>query len=315
MLVIFFIEFASSRYLARIDEQIMQMQLRETGAQETFIQPLTSYLSHQHVVLGGKRVDISTAIAGEAAERAAETIILSPSPVDEESPLLQHVDGHTRQENGEVGVDRESRKTDSRGRRDSHSGHHHYDPPPVDGSGYPDVTRQSQLLAVGIMEGGLCFHSIFVGLTLAVATGGGFVSLLTAIMFHRITFICLGAMADVETFEGMGLGARIATLSFPRNSLQPYLMGLTFALVTPIGMAIGLSIRTLYSPSSPAALITTGIFDSISSGLLIYASLVELLAHEFLMGDMRFEDVKKTVVAGICIVLGAAAMSLLGLWV
>ena len=37
------------------------------------------------------------------------------------------------------------------------------------------------------MEGGLCFHSIFVGLTLAVATGGGFVSLLIAIMFHRTT--------------------------------------------------------------------------------------------------------------------------------
>ena len=195
MLVIFFIEFASSRYLARIDEQIMQMQLCETEAQETFIQPLTSYLSHQHVVLGGKRVDISTAIAGEAAERAAEAIILNPATVDEESPLLpqqqqQYVtaEQYTRQENGDVGVDRESRKTDSRGRRDSHCGHHHYDPPPVDGSGCPDVTRQSQLLAVGIMEGGLCFHSIFVGLTLAVATGGGFVSLLIAIMFHRMTF-------------------------------------------------------------------------------------------------------------------------------
>ena len=75
-------------------------------------------------------------------------------------------------------------KTTSRG-RDNHSGHHHYYPPPLDGSECPDVTRDSQLLAVAIMEGGLCFHSIFVGLTLAVATGGGFVSLLIAIMFHR----------------------------------------------------------------------------------------------------------------------------------
>jgi solute carrier family 39 (zinc transporter), member 1/2/3 len=113
----------------------------------------------------------------------------------------------------------------------------------------------------------------------------------------------------------MGLGARIATLSFPSKSLRPYLMGLTFAVVTPIGMAIGLSIRTLYSPTSPAALITTGVFDSISSGLLIYAALVELLAHEFLMGEMRFEGVTKAVFAGVCIVLGAMAMSLLGLWV
>ena len=119
----------------------------------------------------------------------------------------------------------------------------------------------------------------------------------------------------VETFEGLGLGARIATLSFPRRSIRPYLMGLIFAIVTPIGMAIGLSIRTLYSPTSLAALITTGVFDSISSGLLIYASLVELLAHEFLMGEMRFEGAGRAVFAGACIVAGAIAMSLLGLWV
>jgi zinc transporter 1/2/3 len=91
-------------------------------------------------------------------------------------------------------------------------------------------------------------------------------------------------------------------------------MGMIFVIVTPVGMAIGLSIRTLYSPSSPAALITTGIFDAISAGLLIYASLVELLAHEFLMGDMRFEGIGKVILAGFCIIAGAAMMSLVGLW-
>jgi solute carrier family 39 (zinc transporter), member 1/2/3 len=123
-----------------------------------------------------------------------------------------------------------------------------------------------------------------------------------------------GMRADSETFEGMGLGARIATLSFPRNSIRPYLMGLLFALVTPLGMALGLAIRTLYSPTSPTALITTGIFDAISAGLLIYASLVELLAHEFLMGEMRFEGIGRIVLAGGCIIMGAAVMTLLGLW-
>jgi solute carrier family 39 (zinc transporter), member 1/2/3 len=112
----------------------------------------------------------------------------------------------------------------------------------------------------------------------------------------------------------MGLGARIATLYFPRKSVRPYFMGMVFAVVTPVGMAIGLSIRTLYSASSPAALITTGVFDAISSGLLIYASLVELLAHEFLMGDMRFEGIGRVMLAGCCIIAGATVMSLLGLW-
>src|SRR5579862_444412 len=305
MLVIFFIEFASSRYLAHIDEHIMQLQLHDGENQDALIEPITSFLSRQNVFIGGKKVDISAATAGEAAARAVETIISSPThPPDEESPLLDHADGDTRPN--------ELRKTDSMRRRDSHCGHHHYDPPPLDTGECPDVARKSQLLAVAIMEGGLCFHSIFVGLTLAVATGGGFISLLIAIMFHRISF---RDVADLETFEGMGLGARIATLSFPRRSLRPYFMGLLFAVVTPIGMAIGLSIRTLYSSTSTASLITTGVFDSISSGLLIYASLVELLAHEFLMGEMRFEGNEKSVFAGVCIVAGAAAMSLLGLWV
>src|SRR5579859_1985654 len=178
MLVIFFVEFASSRYLTHIDEQVMAMQLRESGSQQNIVRPVTNFLTRRKVVINGKRIGISEAIAGEAAERAAETIVRQSLPeehVTEESSLLDHPNGLN--------------KTDSASRRDTHSGHHHYDPPPVDGSDYTsvvdDVTRKSQLLAVGIMEGGLCFHSIFVGLTLAVATGGGFISLLTAIMFHR----------------------------------------------------------------------------------------------------------------------------------
>ena len=184
MLVIFFVEFGSSRYLARIDEKVMALQLRESGSQNTVIEPLSSFLARRKVVINGKQVAISAALAGQAAQQAAETFIrengevepMVEDEVDEETGLLDHPNG--------------VRKTDSR--RCSHSGHHHFEPPPADAGSCPgisDVTRKSQLLAVGIMEGGLCFHSIFVGLTLAVSQGGGFVSLLSAIMFHRI--LCL----------------------------------------------------------------------------------------------------------------------------
>jgi hypothetical protein len=43
--------------------------------------------------------------------------------------------------------------------------------------------------------------------------------------------------------------------------------------------------------------------------------LVELLADEFLIGEMRFEKAQKAMFAGVCMVAGAVAMSLLGLWV
>ena len=188
MLVIFFVEFGSSRYLARIDEKVMALQLRESGSHNAVIEPLSSFLARRKVVINGKQVAISAALAGEAAQQVAETVIRENGTtehmvededdmdVDEEAALLDHPNG--------------VRKTDSR--RCSHSGHHHFEPPPADAGSCPgisDATRKSQLLAVGIMEGGLCFHSIFVGLTLAVIRGGGFVSLLSAIIFHRM--LCL----------------------------------------------------------------------------------------------------------------------------
>jgi hypothetical protein len=180
MLVIFFVEFGSSRYLAQVDEKVMQMQLRDSGSQTSIIESVTPFLSRRKVVINGRRVSIDVAVAGEAADRAAEAVLTHEhhghhGPVDEETPLLESEEGPGKPR-GE--------------RRDSHCGHHHYDPAPLDGhragnGTMSDHTRRSQLLGVAILEGGLCFHSIFVGLTLAVATGGGFISLLIAIMFHR----------------------------------------------------------------------------------------------------------------------------------
>ena len=55
----------------------------------------------------------------------------------------------------------------------------------------------------------------------------------------------------------------------------PYLgLAAFFALTTPTGVAVGLGIRSTYNANSPAALATAGVFDSISTGILIYMALV-----------------------------------------
>lgn len=54
---------------------------------------------------------------------------------------------------------------------------------------------------------------------------------------------------------------------------------------TPVGQAIGLILHTSYSPESRAGLLMTGIMNAISSGLLIFASLVELMAEDFLSDE------------------------------
>lgn len=127
----------------------------------------------------------------------------------------------------------------------------------------------TQMTSILILEFGVIFHSILIGLTLAVS-GGEFVTLYIVLVFH-------------QTFEGLGLGARLATVPWPKSKrITPYVLGITYGLSTPIAIAIGLGVRNTYPPESRTALVTSGIFDAISAGILIYTGLVELMAREFM---------------------------------
>lgn len=91
-------------------------------------------------------------------------------------------------------------------------------------------------------------------------------------------------------------------------------MALVYAFTTPIGIAIGLGVRLTYDPNSQRALISAGVFDSVSAGLLIYAAMVELLAHDFIHGEMRTAPRKLVLIAVGSLLVGAALMALLGRW-
>jgi len=129
----------------------------------------------------------------------------------------------------------------------------------------------ARLVGFFILEFGVIFHSVIIGLTLST-TGAEFNTLFIVIIFH-------------QTFEGLGLGSRLAILPFEKRSPWPWVLGIAYGLVTPIGMAIGLGLRTTYDSASQTALIVSGILDAISAGILLYTGLVELLAHEFLFSD------------------------------
>lgn len=128
---------------------------------------------------------------------------------------------------------------------------------------------QKSLLQVLLLEAGILFHSIFIGMALSVATGPTFIVLLIAIVFH-------------QTFEGLALGSRIAALSvFKEGDPKPWLMCLAYGTTTPIGQAVGLVARDWYEPGSEGGLVVVGVMNAISSGLLVFAGLVELLAEDF----------------------------------
>ncbi|EAT92304.2 hypothetical protein SNOG_00809 [Parastagonospora nodorum SN15] len=163
-------------------------------------------------------------------------------------------------------------------------------------------TYAAQLTAVFILEFGVIFHSIFIGLTLAVS-GEEFITLYIVLVFH-------------QTFEGLGLGARLAEVPWPKSKRwTPYLLGLGYGLSTPIAIAIGLGVRQSFSPEGRTNLLVNGIFDSISAGILIYTGLVELMAHEFMFSPyMQKGPVSKTINAFTLMTLGAGLMALLGYW-
>ncbi|KAL2853975.1 Zinc/iron permease [Aspergillus pseudodeflectus] len=145
-----------------------------------------------------------------------------------------------------------------------------------------------------ILESSIILHSLLIGLSLSVA-GAEFPTLYAVLVFH-------------QTFEGLA-----------HKTSTPYMLGVAYALSTPLAIAVGLCVRGSYSPGSQGVLIVSGVFDSVSAGVLIYSGLVEVLAREFLVqpglgGEGRRKDVRGVFAAFFWLCVGAAAMAVLGKW-
>ncbi|KMS64946.1 hypothetical protein BVRB_041010, partial [Beta vulgaris subsp. vulgaris] len=59
-----------------------------------------------------------------------------------------------------------------------------------------------------------------------------------------------------------------------------FVMGLIYPLTTPIGMMIGIGIRTSYNENASGAILAEGILNSLSAGILLYNTYAELLSTE-----------------------------------
>jgi zinc transporter 1/2/3 len=188
-----------------------------------------------------------------------------------------------------------------------------------------------QFAAFLVLEFGIIFHSVIMGLNLAT-TGTEFKVLFPVIVFHReSTFSfnpnlqCYSPIVQellverywqpLEMFEGLGIGARMSAIPFPpRYHMFPWLLCLAYALTTPIAMAAGLGIRTTYNASSYTANQVSGILDAMSAGILIYTALVELIARDFMFNKDLTRDTKRQVLMVLFFLLGSFVMSLLGKW-
>ncbi|KAF8980495.1 high-affinity Zn(2+) transporter zrt1 [Entomortierella lignicola] len=191
--------------------------------------------------------------------------------------------------------------------RDDHHHHrhnHHHHSHEVQHShshGLELLNDSERKISTYILEAGVAAHSVIIGISLGVSSGAEFMSLLTAMVFHQF-------------FEGFALGARIADLDYKKSHIH-YLLAMIFSLTTPGGAVIGIAISSTYNASSPTSILMEGIFDSISTGILLYMGYVNLLAVEFNMnGEIRKESTKVKSMCFLALWAGAAVMAVIGIF-
>ncbi|WZY68971.1 hypothetical protein YC2023_001211 [Brassica napus] len=150
-----------------------------------------------------------------------------------------------------------------------------------------------------VLELGIIVHSVVIGLSLGATNDTCTIKgLIAALCFHQM-------------FEGMGLGGCILQAEY--TNLKKFVMAFFFAVTTPFGIALGIALSTVYRENSPNALITVGLLNACSAGLLIYMALVDLLAAEF-MGPKLQGSIKMQFKCFAAALLGCGGMSILAKW-
>ncbi|PHH74253.1 hypothetical protein CDD80_3204 [Ophiocordyceps camponoti-rufipedis] len=177
----------------------------------------------------------------------------------------------------------------------------------------------TEVVSILVMEAGILFHSLLIGLTLVVAGDSFFLTLFVVILFHQV-------------FEGLALGTRIATIgsdipdsvnaangsasslggektranSDPDEGAVDHrddsavtpkpVVGLSmkkklglaalFAFITPIGMAIGIGVLQKFNGNDKSTLIAIGTLDALSAGILAWVGIVEMWAADWMAGGV-----------------------------
>jgi zinc transporter 1/2/3 len=157
---------------------------------------------------------------------------------------------------------------------------------------------QARLVA-HLLELGIVVHSITIGIDLGLLSDRASVNaLLAALCFHQF-------------FEGIGLGAAIASAGISRTRALAF--AALFAITTPLGIAIGISIEASFDAESARAKWVRGTLNALSAGLLIYVGLVNMLVPEFARADLRKAHKQRVLMAGFAL-FGYALMTAVANW-
>ncbi|EOA38455.1 hypothetical protein CARUB_v10010121mg [Capsella rubella] len=150
-----------------------------------------------------------------------------------------------------------------------------------------------------VLELGIVVHSIVIGVSVGATNNTCTIKgLIAALCFHQM-------------FEGMGLGGCILQAKY--EWVKKAVMAFFFAVTTPFGVVLGMALSKTYKENSPDSLITVGLLNASSGGLLIYMSLVDLLAADF-MGQKMQQSIKLQLKSYAAVLLGSGGMAVLAKW-
>ncbi|OMO82812.1 Zinc/iron permease [Corchorus capsularis] len=165
-----------------------------------------------------------------------------------------------------------------------------------------ELVKLKQKLVSQVLEIGIIFHSVIIGLTMGMSQNQCTIRpLVAALAFHQV-------------FEGMGLGGCIAQAGFSMGTVA--YMCFMFSVTTPMGIVLGMIVFSVtgYDDSSPNALIMEGLLGSLSSGILIYMALVDLIAVDFFHNKLMGSQIWLKKASFVALALGSTFMSILAIW-
>ncbi|KAE8722768.1 Zinc transporter 6 [Hibiscus syriacus] len=165
-----------------------------------------------------------------------------------------------------------------------------------------EAVKLKQKLVSQVLEIGIIFHSVIIGVTMGMSQNQCTIRpLVLALAFHQI-------------FEGMGLGGCIAQADFKMGTVA--YMCFMFSATTPMGIVLGMIVFAVtgYDDNNSNALIMEGLLGSMSSGILIYMALVDLIALDFFHNELMASHTWLKKASFIALALGSTSMSILALW-
>ena len=155
-------------------------------------------------------------------------------------------------------------------------------------------------IAAVTSEFSLTLHSVLVGLAVGIVPDDELPALITALAFHQF-------------FEGVTLGARLDAAQFSVRTLL--LCAAVFAMAAPLGIAIGIGLvqANVAFATTTNFLVSLGVLEAISAGMLIHVGSAMLTKD--LPADIAAHKGKGSAAALVfAVYLGFGAMAVIGKW-